>query len=95
MSTILAARYHQSKPQATVMERKGKRRGQRKYMSDESTPHQNVLETAQDKSVKQIVRQNFGKSINSRTCRDNAVKMTPFSQPAIQVRYQNEEHVHY
>ena len=86
MSTILAARYHQGKSQATVMERKKKRRKQRKYMSDELTLHQNVLETVQDKSVKQIVSQNFDKSINNRTYADNATKMTPYSELSIQVR---------
>ncbi|CAF4254501.1 unnamed protein product [Rotaria sp. Silwood2] len=60
MSTILAARYYQGKPQATVPKEKRKGRKQRKYIRVEPVLHQNVLETGQNKSVKQIASQNFG-----------------------------------
>jgi hypothetical protein len=88
MSTVLSLRYDQDKLHATMMKKKKKRRGQRKYMSDhEFTPHQNILETAQRQYVKQIVNQNFGKSINNRTYNNNAARMTLFSQSSRQVRY--------
>lgn len=87
MSTILSARYHQSKSHCTVMKRKGKRGGQRKFTTDKSIPHLNVLEIAQDKSVKQTVSRNSGKSINDRRHGNNGGKIIRFFQSSIQVRY--------
>ncbi|CAF5091615.1 unnamed protein product, partial [Rotaria sp. Silwood1] len=78
MSTILAARYHQGKSQAAVM-RGGE---QEEYMRGDLP--QNVLATARDKSAKQIVNQNFGKSVNNQTPADNATKIDQYSQSSIQ-----------
>lgn len=99
MTSTLSAPYHQGKFQATVAggkrkKKKKKRREQRKYIRDELNPYQNVLETSQDRSVKQIVSQNFNKSINNQTYGKNTGKINQFFQSSIQVRYQNMEYVH-
>ena len=87
MSTILAARYHQGTPQAIVMDGNGKRRGQRKYMSDEFIP--------QDKCFKRIAGRNFGKSTNNRTYGNSGAKIAPCFSSSIKVRHQNKDHVHH
>ena len=70
----------------------GKMEGGRKEINDHtlSVPFQfhrilNAFTIAQDKSTKQIVSQNFSKSINNRTHIGNATKINQYSQLSIQV----------
>jgi len=72
---MLAARYHQDKFQVAVIG--GEDEGKKEYMRDASL---------QNKSAKQIVSQNFGKSVNNRTYADNDTKINQYSQSSIQVR---------
>jgi hypothetical protein len=88
MSTILAARYHPGKSQATVMRggRVARRAKESRKNIREETDPRNVFATVLDKSVKQIVSQNSGESVNNPTRVDNATKIDQCSRSSIQVR---------
>ncbi len=90
MSSILTARYHRNKFQpAAIPQGKGMR-------SEISLSR--ILATsatAQDKPAKPIISENFGASVNSRTCAVNDTKINQYYHSSAQVRSQSIEHVHY
>jgi len=51
--------------------------------------------TAKNKSVKPIVSQNFGESLNNRTPAVNDTQINRHLQSSAQVRQQSEKHAHY
>jgi hypothetical protein len=94
MSSILTARYHRDKPGPAATRGGGVEVGMR---GEAPLPPQilGAFATALDKSAKPIVSQNFGESLNNRTSTVNATKINRHHQSSVQVRYQNEKHVHY
>jgi hypothetical protein len=88
MSTILAARYHQGKFQPTVTrgERMARRTKESRKNIRGKTDPRDVFATVQNKSVKQILSQNSGESVNNQTPVDNATKIYQCSRSSIQVR---------
>jgi hypothetical protein len=94
MSNILTARYHRDKPRPAATWGEGVEGGMRG-----EPPHPprilGAFGTVLDTSAKPIVSQNFGESLNNRTCTVNATKINQHHQSSVQVRYRNEKHVHY
>lgn len=94
MSTTLAARYPQDRPQAIVIG--AKREGQTEHSRGEAASSHPLefLSTAQNKAARRMVDPNFSKSVNNQPHADSTTNTDQFFQSSFKVSYQNEQHAY-
>lgn len=88
MSTKLAARYPQCRPDAAMIMAKGEgKKGYTRGGPPSPHPREVCATAAQDKVARPIASQSIGESISNRIHADNTTKINQYLQPSTEVSY--------